>query len=92
LGIIHRRGKELGSTTRRFIELLQSEGQHTLHEPSVAEGESPASTYPLNGHGNENGNGNGHAANGHGAAEHLDNRSATAGAFRSQASRRARAK
>ena len=25
LGIIHRRGKELGSTTRRFIELLQSE-------------------------------------------------------------------
>ena len=27
LGIIHRRGKELGSTTRRFIELLQSEGQ-----------------------------------------------------------------
>ena len=24
LGIIHRRGKELGSTTRRFIELLQS--------------------------------------------------------------------
>ncbi|REK08295.1 MAG: LysR family transcriptional regulator [Planctomycetota bacterium] len=28
LGIIHRRGKELGSTTRRFIELLQHEGQH----------------------------------------------------------------
>lgn len=27
LGIIHRRGKELGSTTRRFIELLQAEGQ-----------------------------------------------------------------
>jgi DNA-binding transcriptional LysR family regulator len=27
LGIIHRRGKELGSTTRRFIELLQSVGQ-----------------------------------------------------------------
>ena len=27
LGIIHRRGKELGSTTRRFIELLQHEGQ-----------------------------------------------------------------
>jgi DNA-binding transcriptional LysR family regulator len=27
LGIIHRRGKELGSTARRFIELLQSEGQ-----------------------------------------------------------------
>jgi DNA-binding transcriptional LysR family regulator len=27
LGIIHRRGKELGSTTRRFIELLQNDGQ-----------------------------------------------------------------
>src|SRR5690606_5592682 len=27
LGIIHRRGKELGSTTRRFIELLQSEAR-----------------------------------------------------------------
>ena len=26
LGIIHRRGKELSSTTRRFIDLLQSEG------------------------------------------------------------------
>jgi DNA-binding transcriptional LysR family regulator len=26
LGIIHRRGKELGITTRRFIELLQTEG------------------------------------------------------------------
>lgn len=28
LGIIHRRGKELGGTTRRFIELLQQEAQH----------------------------------------------------------------
>jgi len=28
LGIIHRRGKELGSTTRRFIELLQNDGQN----------------------------------------------------------------
>ncbi|MGD9723837.1 MAG: LysR family transcriptional regulator [Pirellulales bacterium] len=28
LGIIHRRGKELGSTTRRFIQLLQSEAQN----------------------------------------------------------------
>ncbi len=30
LGIIHRRGKELGSTTRRFIELLQSERQQAV--------------------------------------------------------------
>lgn len=92
LGIIHRRGKELGSTTRRFIELLQSEGQQTLHEPPAAGGESPISEYPLNGNGNGNGNGSGHAANGHGAAEHLDNRSAPTGAFRSPAPRRARAK
>lgn len=28
LGIIHRRGKDLSSTTRRFIELLQSEAQN----------------------------------------------------------------
>jgi DNA-binding transcriptional LysR family regulator len=28
LGIIHRRGKELGGTARRFIELLQTEGQN----------------------------------------------------------------
>jgi len=28
LGIIHRRGKELSSTTRRFIDLLQSEANH----------------------------------------------------------------
>ncbi len=28
LGIIHRRGKELGSTARRFIELLRNEGQN----------------------------------------------------------------
>jgi hypothetical protein len=31
LGIIHRRGKELGSTTHRFIELLQSEAQAECH-------------------------------------------------------------
>jgi hypothetical protein len=30
LGIIHRRGKELASTTRRFIELLRSTDQDTL--------------------------------------------------------------
>jgi hypothetical protein len=31
LGIIHRRGKELSSTARRFIELLQREGRHVQH-------------------------------------------------------------
>jgi DNA-binding transcriptional LysR family regulator len=35
LGIIHRRGKELTSTTRRFIELLQSEGQTALDTDST---------------------------------------------------------
>jgi DNA-binding transcriptional LysR family regulator len=37
LGIIHRRGKELASTTRRFIELLQSEGQHVSVDGAKAE-------------------------------------------------------
>jgi len=55
LGIIHRRGKELGSTTRRFIELLQNEGQNL--SPQV---DSAAADYA--------GNGNGHAGNnGHAA-------------------------
>lgn len=37
LGIIHRRGKELGGTTRRFIELLQQEGQHeALSQPGAS--------------------------------------------------------
>ena len=44
LGIIHRRGKELSSTARRFIELLQREGRHA---PQPADGrDSPAA----NGH------------------------------------------
>ncbi len=34
LGIIHRRGKELSTTTRRFIELLQREGQDIARRPS----------------------------------------------------------
>ncbi|HEY1784109.1 MAG TPA: LysR family transcriptional regulator [Pirellulales bacterium] len=34
LGIIHRRGKDLSSTTRRFIDLLQSEA----HEPNAQAG------------------------------------------------------
>jgi DNA-binding transcriptional LysR family regulator len=39
LGIIHRRGKELGSTTRRFIELLQAEGQQACESCQPAEAE-----------------------------------------------------
>ncbi len=34
LGIIHRRGKDLSSATRRFIELLQNEGQLPVASPS----------------------------------------------------------
>ena len=39
LGIVHRRGKELGVTTRRFIELLQSERQPVGDSSSEANGE-----------------------------------------------------
>ena len=46
LGIIYRRGKELGSTARRFIELLQNEAQAELTQ----RGRVPTA----------NGNGNGH--------------------------------
>ena len=46
LGIIHRRGKELGITTRRFIELLQTESGTATEPPrEIAE---PASA--TNGH------------------------------------------
>src|SRR5262245_6845117 len=58
LGIIHRRGKELGITTRRFIELLQSQtdfadgdgaaagasGEHAAVEASGMNGESSECT------------------------------------------------
>ena len=74
LGIIHRRGKELGSTTRRFIELLQSQTQPELGsgEELAAAACAPACAGNGNGHaeraqqsdghasGKTNGNGNGH--------------------------------
>jgi DNA-binding transcriptional LysR family regulator len=48
LGIIHRRGKDLSSTTRRFIDLLQSEGSvanapasQTAPVKSIAADDSP---------------------------------------------------
>jgi DNA-binding transcriptional LysR family regulator len=49
LGIIYRRGKELASTTRRFIELLQSEGQCA---PAIADFEAlnAAHDHAHNGH------------------------------------------
>lgn len=57
LGIIHRRGKELGITTRRFIEMLQTEAAAVGHaEPSV-NGESLHET-----------NGQGHTAEENGVA------------------------
>lgn len=37
LGIIHRRGKELSSTARRFIELLQSEAMRTADPATTPE-------------------------------------------------------
>lgn len=65
LGIIYRRGKELGSTTRRFIELLQSEAQSIdAGKPDATQGESNghAAAQPTNGHVNGNGHTNGPAA------------------------------
>ncbi len=47
LGIIHRRGKELGITTRRFIELLQSEGTAVAQSEAAVHGEVVHAT---NGH------------------------------------------
>jgi DNA-binding transcriptional LysR family regulator len=71
LGIIHRRGKELGITARRFIELLQSEGQCSAHCDAKTREGRPATESRVeqaNGHA-ANGNGNGHAAaTGNGAA------------------------
>jgi hypothetical protein len=63
LGIIHRRGKELGSTARRFIELLQNEKQIAAAATSMGAklGDSTAEPeFERNGHSNGNGNGNGH--------------------------------
>jgi hypothetical protein len=54
LGIIYRRGKELGSTTRRFIELLQSEGQQVR----------PIADYAANSDGQHNGHPSGTATDG----------------------------
>jgi hypothetical protein len=48
LGIIHRRGKELGSTTRRFIELLQNEGQQVCDD-CFATGEHAHPAHHANG-------------------------------------------
>jgi DNA-binding transcriptional LysR family regulator len=74
LGIIHRRGKELGSTTRRFIELLQSEGQcaSLYGEPRSEHAMAGARDDFQNGQGHRNGRGNGREAAdraGPGAAE-----------------------
>lgn len=46
LGIIHRRGKELSGTTRRFIELLQSEWQDDVEVLPAAEAGHDAADHP----------------------------------------------
>jgi DNA-binding transcriptional LysR family regulator len=63
LGIIHRRGKELGSTTRRFIELLQNDGQgaESCLECANKKDEELSVAGPRRGAGNHRGE-NGHAA------------------------------
>ncbi len=72
LGIIHRRGKKLSATTRRFIELLQREGQADV----AGENESAATAAgnyldERNGHALAHGGsaGNGNGAKGQAAGE-----------------------
>src|SRR5262245_37537987 len=56
LGIIHRRGRDLGVTARRFIELLRSEGSNIDAPKHAAEGRSESAVA------SPRGNGNGHTA------------------------------
>jgi DNA-binding transcriptional LysR family regulator len=51
LGIIHRRGKELASTARRFIDLLQSE-QQGLASRTRGETATDSTSFATNGNGN----------------------------------------
>jgi len=51
LGIIHRRGKDLGVTARRFIELLRSEGGSIDGPVRAAEGGSAGASSHSNGNG-----------------------------------------
>jgi hypothetical protein len=55
LGLIHRRGKELGITTRRFVELLQAEANLSGEPPALHT--EPA--HAGNGHGEDVSNGSG---------------------------------
>ena len=63
LGIIHRRGKELGSTARRFIELLRSEGQNVESTLDRATVQQACNGTGINGTGT-NGHANGVQQNG----------------------------
>jgi DNA-binding transcriptional LysR family regulator len=81
LGIIHRRGKELSTTARRFINLLQNEGQiSTVADDEFSDtvvgangngahsiDDEPAETIAVNGNGHDH-NGNGHSGNSRGAS------------------------
>lgn len=49
LGIIYRRGKELGSTARRFMELLLGETDGAAR-PAASNGQSEQAVAPTNGH------------------------------------------
>ena len=62
LGIIHRRGKDLSSTTRRFIELLQNHSAPLdKHDARTSGAAAPRECEPSNGRGVSNGRANGHA-------------------------------
>ena len=75
LGIIHRRGKKLSATARRFIELLRSEPQDGDADPSsAAEAATAAGSYldVRNGHAlaADPSTGDSHAVAGHAVAGH----------------------
>jgi DNA-binding transcriptional LysR family regulator len=84
LGIIYRRGRELGSTARRFIELLQSEGQEAStagddtalplaeREGALAsDGRSVLEVGAERSEANGNGRSNGHAAKPRRRSQHV---------------------
>lgn len=80
IGIIHRRGRELGKAARRFIELLQDDvpkgasratirdgsaaAQHAADEKPAADAREPAAVGSNGRHGHGNGNGNGNLQRG----------------------------
>ncbi|HTQ38588.1 MAG TPA: LysR family transcriptional regulator [Pirellulales bacterium] len=74
LGIIHRRGKDLGVTVRKFIELLRGESHLSgAHVPATAQHGEADSEFTAAGRGAP-----GHGASGHNGRNHLAGNGAAA--------------